>query len=362
MAARKALTKQANATESAVSQEESSKASGEEEETASMSSEEEEHSESEESEEESGEESEGSEEESEESSSSSASEEEAAPAAAPIKSHEASGEASGEAAGEKKEEKTIFVKGLSYSVTEEDLRRKFEEFGEIVEIRIPRSTNDYNKTDKGKGFGYIEFADVESCEKSMALNGEIFEGRALVVDMAKGKPPRREGSESTYEPRQARPGYNQNEISVFLGNIAFPGYETDHEEYQNELLQTLQQYARVKSVRLPRNPETNGIKGFGFASLDTMEEAEKLISSQLIFRDRPLRADISNNSSSGSRDGGFRGRFDNRPRDRDGGFRGGFNGGSRGGFGRNDSFREKRNLPYDNAENKGGNNKHVKFE
>ncbi|KAI5192559.1 hypothetical protein NECID01_1991 [Nematocida sp. AWRm77] len=261
---------------------------------------------------------------------------------------------------ENKDEKTIFVKGLSYEITDEAFQKMFEECGEIVEVRLPRANNDSGRTDKGKGFGYIEFAEKESCEKALKLNNTECDGRALVVDMAKGKPPRREES-SSREPRQRVYQNQSGEVSVFLGNVPFLLGDSI-ENYREDFLKHLRGFADVKDLRVPIDQVKGDIKGFAFASVESMEEAEKLIQNTIIFKERCLRPDISTprtgGESSGPRDRGFGGRSDNRSR-------GGF-GGNRGGFGSNrggDFSREKRTISYDNAENKGENkNKHVKFE
>lgn len=57
--------------------------------------------------------------------------------------------------------KTIFVGGLSYSVTERQLKREFERFGEVKKISIVKEKG----TGKSRGYAFIEFdreRDVKS--------------------------------------------------------------------------------------------------------------------------------------------------------------------------------------------------------
>ncbi|KAI5185808.1 hypothetical protein NEHOM01_1085 [Nematocida homosporus] len=229
---------------------------------------------------------------------------------------------------ESSEDKTIFIKGISYSATEEQLQELFSKSGKIVEIRIPRA----RETGKGKGFAYIEFETKEACKNSLALSGTECDGRRLVVDMAKSGPRGGntggvvEGGEREYQSR-----HNNDAITVFLGNVPF---EFDKDEF----MEFLKGYANVKDLRVPTDRDTGRPKGFAFASFDSHAEADKLISTELIFQDRTIRAQISEQRRSNN----------NGPR-RDGGF-------ARGG--RDNGNFNKRSWSSENTDNK----KHVKFE
>ncbi|KAI5171000.1 hypothetical protein NEFER03_0402 [Nematocida sp. LUAm3] len=256
---------------------------------------------------------------------------------------------------EESEGKTIFIKGISYNATEEELQGLFGKFGDITEIRIPR-----NNFGKGKGFAYIEFKEQESCTKSLSLSGTECEGRQLVVDQAKsGRPAPKEGGNSSYNQRDNQRDNQrfsqrdkQGEITVFLGNVPF---EFDQDEFKD----FLKDHADVKSVRVPMDRESGRPKGFAFATFESQNEADKLISSNLVFQDRTIRAQISEQRKPGnfnreggnfSRDGGngnFRGRRDDRRDD-------GYGRGRRDdGYGNN-----KRSWASENTDSK----KHVKFE
>jgi cold-inducible RNA-binding protein len=85
--------------------------------------------------------------------------------------------------------KKIFVGGLAFSTTEDELRNLFEPFGQIetVQIVIDRYTQ------KSRGFGFVEMTSDEEAAKAIeALNGKELAGRALTVNEAR-PPQRREG-------------------------------------------------------------------------------------------------------------------------------------------------------------------------
>lgn len=81
----------------------------------------------------------------------------------------------------------IYVGNLSYDVTDDDLRRAFEKFGQVESATAIKD----NYTDKSKGFGFVE---MPSRDEAMAaidgLNGTDLMDRTLKVNEAR---PRTEG-------------------------------------------------------------------------------------------------------------------------------------------------------------------------
>jgi RNA recognition motif-containing protein len=88
----------------------------------------------------------------------------------------------------------IFVGNLAYSATDQDLRQLFEQYGVVdkMSVIIDRDTG------RSKGFGFVEMPDSNAAKTAIAkLQGTELAGRALTVNEAKPREPRR-------EPRQAR--------------------------------------------------------------------------------------------------------------------------------------------------------------
>ncbi len=76
----------------------------------------------------------------------------------------------------------IYVGNLAYTVTEDDLKEAFSEFGEISSVRLV--TDKFSG--KSKGFGFIEMPDNSEAEAAMgALNESSFKGRDIKVNQAK---------------------------------------------------------------------------------------------------------------------------------------------------------------------------------
>ena len=87
--------------------------------------------------------------------------------------------------------KRLFVGNLSYSTTEETLKKHFEQCG-TVESAEPISDR---MTGRPKGFGFVEMATEEEAQKAIeTLNGSTLDGREIAVNEAR---PREERTPST---------------------------------------------------------------------------------------------------------------------------------------------------------------------
>jgi RNA recognition motif-containing protein len=76
----------------------------------------------------------------------------------------------------------IYVGGLPYSATEQDLNNLFSSHGTVTSVNV--ITDKY--TGQAKGFGFVEMAtDAESQAAIQTLNGAMMSGRTLTVNEAK---------------------------------------------------------------------------------------------------------------------------------------------------------------------------------
>jgi len=96
--------------------------------------------------------------------------------------------------------KRIFVGGLSYSATEQDLQELFARSGAVSSVSVVTDRT----TGQSKGFAFVEMdSDVEAQTAITALNGTMLSGRTLTVNEAR---PREERSRtnSSYTDRGGR--------------------------------------------------------------------------------------------------------------------------------------------------------------
>ena len=84
----------------------------------------------------------------------------------------------------------IYVCNLSYQVTEEDLQKAFESFGQVESAKIVRD----NDSGRSKGFGFVEMPGDDEGEAAIAgLNGKDLKGRLLTVNKARPRTDSRGG-------------------------------------------------------------------------------------------------------------------------------------------------------------------------
>jgi len=88
--------------------------------------------------------------------------------------------------------KKLYVGGIPYSTTEDDLKAAFAEIGEVTSSAIIID----KMTGRSKGFGFIEMANDADADKAITeMNGKDFQGRTLTVNEARPleeRAPRRE--------------------------------------------------------------------------------------------------------------------------------------------------------------------------
>jgi RNA recognition motif-containing protein len=77
--------------------------------------------------------------------------------------------------------KRLYVGGLAWGVDDNRLRSEFEQFGEIVDVKVIRD----RETGRSRGFGFVTFANPEDADKAIkGKNGSAIEGRNVTVNEA----------------------------------------------------------------------------------------------------------------------------------------------------------------------------------
>lgn len=75
----------------------------------------------------------------------------------------------------------IFVAGLSYQISDADLKELFEEYGDVTSAKIITD----KETRRSKGYGFVEMADENGQNAIDELNGAEYDGRTLSVSVAR---------------------------------------------------------------------------------------------------------------------------------------------------------------------------------
>ena len=83
----------------------------------------------------------------------------------------------------------LFIGGLAWAATDEDLKDTFAPFGEVVSASVVR----FPDTGRSKGFGFVEYSSTEEAQKAKdEMDGKELQGRAIKIDFAR---PRRENND-----------------------------------------------------------------------------------------------------------------------------------------------------------------------
>ena len=76
----------------------------------------------------------------------------------------------------------IYVGGLAFQTTEQELQAAFEPFGQVISANVVKDP----ATGQSRGFGFVEMGDTHAAlEAIKKMNGADLGGRTLKVDQAK---------------------------------------------------------------------------------------------------------------------------------------------------------------------------------
>ena len=81
----------------------------------------------------------------------------------------------------------IYVGNLPYSVTDEELRETFAEYGELASAEVIKD----KFSGQSKGFGFVDMPNNSEADQAIkALNDQPLKGRKLTVNEARPRPDR----------------------------------------------------------------------------------------------------------------------------------------------------------------------------
>lgn len=78
----------------------------------------------------------------------------------------------------------LFIGGLAWAATDEDLQSAFSPFGNLVSASVVR----FSDTGRSKGFGFVEYSATEEAQKAKdEMDGKEIAGRTIKIDFARPK-------------------------------------------------------------------------------------------------------------------------------------------------------------------------------
>lgn len=156
---------------------------------------------------------------------------------------------------------TVYLEGLPYSSSEDDIRELFIGCGEILAIRAPR----YQDSGRLMGYAHVDFGTKAEATKALAKNGQHVGGRYVKIAVAK---PVGAGADSlmAFSERPRPKGCS----TLFVKGLP---YECD----EDAVKAAFARFGAVSSVRLARWNHTERLKGFGYVAFEHGFSAEAAV-------------------------------------------------------------------------------------
>ncbi|KAK5831865.1 polyadenylate-binding protein 2-like [Gossypium arboreum] len=159
----------------------------------------------------------------------------------------------------------VFVKNLSESTTDEDLKTIFGEYGDITSVVVMRDADGTSK-----GFGFVNFEHADAAAKAVeALNGKKLDEKEWYVGKALKKSEREHERKAQYEQTLKEAADKLQGLNLYIKNL-------DDSIGDEALKELFSEFGTITSCKVMRDP--SGIsKGSGFVAFSTPEEASRAL-------------------------------------------------------------------------------------
>ncbi|PHT32434.1 Polyadenylate-binding protein 2 [Capsicum baccatum] len=160
----------------------------------------------------------------------------------------------------------VYVKNLSDTTTDDELKNVFGEFGTITSAVVMRDADG-----KPKGFGFVNFENADDAAKAVeALNGKKFDEKEWYVGKAQKKSEREQELKSKFEQTAKEAVDKYQGVNLYVKNL-------DDSIDDEKLKELFAEFGTITSCKVMRDP--SGIsRGSGFVAFSTPEEASRALS------------------------------------------------------------------------------------
>ncbi|CAL5185379.1 unnamed protein product [Lathyrus oleraceus] len=173
----------------------------------------------------------------------------------------------------------VYVKNLSETYTDEDLKQLFNTYGVITSVVVMKDDNG-----KSRCFGFVNFQNPESAAASVeGLNGTATnDGKFLFVGRAQRKSEREAELKARFEQEKIKRYEKLQGANLYLKNL-------DDNLNEEKLKELFSEYGTITSCKVMYDVHGHS-KGSGFVAFSTPEEASKAINemSGKIIGHKPL--------------------------------------------------------------------------
>jgi len=145
----------------------------------------------------------------------------------------------------------MFIGGLSWQTTPENVREYFSQFGDVAEVMVMKDP----ATRRSRGFGFITFSNSASVNKVLAYPAHQLDGKLIEPKVA--------------VPRKTNPKLVMRTKKIFVGGLSATTSLEDVKAY-------FEQFSKVKESMLAYDKVTNRHRGFGFVTFDNEDVVDKI--------------------------------------------------------------------------------------
>jgi len=175
----------------------------------------------------------------------------------------------------------IFINGIPYETTEEELKALFSPFGEIEQIKLPK----YQDSGRNIGYCHIYYTSVDSANKALELDNYTLGKRYLKISLAN------KSSNELNKTQKINPNdVPVNCLTAFIRNLPY-------ESTEKEIGDKFRSCGKIKGIRMVYNSKNKKFKGFCY--IDFKEHNGLLKALELNgkdFQGRKLQVDFEENN------------------------------------------------------------------
>jgi len=159
----------------------------------------------------------------------------------------------------------VYVKNLSESFSEDDLKNTFGEYGTITSAVLMKDADG-----KSKCFGFVNFESPDEAAKAVeALNGKKVDDKEWYVGKAQKKSEREQELKGRFEQTVKETVDKYQGVNLYLKNL-------DDSISDEKLKEIFSEFGTITSYKIMRDP--NGVsRGSGFVAFSTPEEASRAL-------------------------------------------------------------------------------------
>ena len=152
--------------------------------------------------------------------------------------------------------------GLDDSISDDDLREYFSQFGavsEVLQLYHPDS-------ERKRGVGFITFDDEDPVDKIVLIGSHMIKGRALEAQKALSE---RNNDKSGEEAKKPTDPTDKAMRKLFLRKLS-------KETTEESLTEYFGQFGEVVDVKIPNDRRSGNKATYGFLTFSTLEETDEV--------------------------------------------------------------------------------------